>query len=84
MLLSDLQHKDIVNMTDGKNIGNIIDVIIDPMHGSISSLIIEPSKGMKNFLKRGEDTEIRWEHIKKIGEDVILVNMGYNGRDNNG
>ena len=29
MRLSDLQSKDIVNVIDGKNIGNIIDVKID-------------------------------------------------------
>ena len=27
MRLSDLQHKDVVNMLDGKKIGNIIDVV---------------------------------------------------------
>ena len=29
MRLSDLQHKDVVNMLDGKKIGNIIDVSIE-------------------------------------------------------
>ena len=29
MRLSDLQNKDIVNVIDGKNIGNIIDLSID-------------------------------------------------------
>ncbi len=72
MRLSDLQSKNIVNVADGKNIGNIIDVNVGA-DGSIESLIIEASK---NFfaLNRESDTEINWKDITKIGEDVILVN----------
>ena len=41
MRLSDLQNKDIVNIIDGKNIGNIIDAKIDERNGSIISLLVE-------------------------------------------
>ena len=44
MRLSDLQNKNIVDVTDGRNVGNIIDVKIDEATGSIVSFIIEPSK----------------------------------------
>ena len=75
MRLSDLQNKDIVNIMDGKNIGNIIDVKINETNGSIQSFIIEPSKNFLSFLNRGKDTEIKWSSIAKIGEDVILVKI---------
>lgn len=75
MLLSDLQRKDIVNITDGRNVGNIIDVKIEQSTGMIASLIIEPTKGFFSFLGRGGDTEIPWKSIAKIGEDVILVRL---------
>ena len=39
MRLSDLQNKSIVSITDGKNIGNIIDAKIDEETGNIISLI---------------------------------------------
>ncbi len=74
MRLSDLQNKVIVNMLDGKNIGNIIDVRIDEEKGSIVSLIIEPNKNIFS-LRKGVDTEINWNNITKIGEDVILVQL---------
>ena len=76
MLLSDLQRKDIVNVIDGRNVGNIIDVKVDDITGRIVSLVIEPSRGVFSFLNRGEDTEIPWKSITKIGEDVILVKLG--------
>ena len=75
MRLSDLQSKYIVNMKDGKNVGNIIDVKIDERTGAIISLIIEPNKSFFSFNKGKMDTEIAWNSIEKIGEDVILVNI---------
>lgn len=75
MRLSDLQNKDIVNIVDGKNIGNIIDVNIDEQSGNILSFIIEPSKNFLSFFNKGKDTEIKWNSIAKIGEDVILVKI---------
>lgn len=77
MRLSDLQNKDIVNITDGKNIGSIIDVQIDANSGNIISFIIEPNKNFFKFFSRNDtDTEISWNSITKIGEDVILVKIG--------
>ncbi len=75
MRLSDLQNKEIVNVVDGKNIGNIIDVKINEENGEIKALIIEPSKSMFSFFNKGGDTEIKWDNITKIGEDVILVKI---------
>ena len=43
MRLSDLQHKDVVNIIDGKKIGNIIDITVD-LKGNMEGLIIEKSK----------------------------------------
>lgn len=76
MRLSDLQNKDIVNVNDGRNIGNIIDVKIDEESGNILSFIIEPNKNFFKFLRSDKiDTEINWKSITKIGEDVILVKL---------
>lgn len=75
MRLSDLQSKNLVNMTDGKNIGTIIDVKINEETGNIDSLIIENKGAMFSFLSKDMDVEISWSDIKKIGEDVILVSL---------
>lgn len=71
MRLSDLQSKNIVNINDGKNIGNIIDVNIG-LDGTIESLVVEASKNIFS-ISRDNDSEIFWRDITKIGEDVILV-----------
>ena len=72
MRLSDLQSKNIVSVVDGKNIWNIIDVVVNS-DGKIESLVIDGNKGFFS-LNRESDTKIYWKDITKIGEDVILVN----------
>lgn len=74
MHLSDLQTKDIVDMKDGKKIGNIIDVTINDK-GFMTSLVVQRNKFSVNFFKNNSEEEIKWEQIKKIGEDVILVDI---------
>lgn len=74
MRLSDLQSKDIVALEDGKKIGNIIDVAIDDK-GNMVALIVQKSKFLNNIFASQNEIEIKWSQVKKIGEDVILVNM---------
>ena len=69
MRLSDLQHKEIVNIDGGKRIGIIIDVIIDEK-GYIKELILEDRRGRK-FTR--EEFSVSWNQIVKIGDDIILV-----------
>lgn len=74
MYLSELQNKDIVSIKDGKKIGNIVDISIDK-EGNIIALIIQKNKF--TLFRGNSDEEIKWNQIKKIGEDVILVDTNY-------
>ena len=73
MNLSDLQNKDIVNMVDGRKIGNIIDAKFNINSGVIEKLIIEPTKSL--FSLKNNEMEINFSEIKKIGEDVVLIEI---------
>ena len=61
-------------VNDGKKIGNIIDINIDT-NGKLDSLIVEKSKFIISRFSTGNEIEIKWIQIEKIGEDVILVNL---------
>lgn len=74
MRLSDLQHKDVINVTDGKKIGNIIDIIIEN-DGQMSGLVVEKNKFFISLFTSKNEIEIKWNQIEKIGEDVILVKV---------
>ena len=69
MRLSELQTKEIINMSTGKRLGLIIDVIVDNT-GLIKSLILEEKKGKR--VSR-EEYELDWSQIAKIGDDIILA-----------
>lgn len=71
MRLSELQSKKIINITDGKSMGSIIDVYVHE-NGNIESFVIESNKNFFS-LNKENDIKIEWKNITKIGEDVILV-----------
>ena len=73
MHLSELQSKQIVNIKDGKNVGKIVDAVIDN-NGNTISFIVQRSKILINIIGKN-DIEIKWNQIKKIGQDVILVDI---------
>lgn len=74
MRLSDLQHKDVVNINDGTKIGNIIDIRLDEK-GNMDGLIVEKNKFIISMFTSSNEIEIKWSQISKIGEDVILVSI---------
>ena len=74
MRLSDLQNKDIVDMASGERLGGIIDVDVNSETGTINKLIIFEKKGLFKNFKNDNEMSIYWGDIKKIGQDVILVN----------
>ena len=75
MNLSELQNKDIINIIDGKKIGNIVDVNFNIKTGVIEKLIIEPNKSFFNI--KNNLIELDFNKITKIGKDVILIEYNF-------
>ena len=65
--------KDVVNVANGKKLGNIGDIDINVQTGIINAVIIGGTGKVLGFFGRDEDIVIPWKNILKIGEDVILV-----------
>lgn len=74
MRLSDLQDKNVINIKDGKLIGNIIDITISE-EGILKSFIVEKTKFIVSKFSSSGEIEIKWNQIIKIGDDVILVEI---------
>ena len=72
--LSELQNKEIIDISTGKRGGNIIDASINN-DGTIERLILEERRNGKKILKGIKDEiTIYWDKIVKIGDDTILIN----------
>jgi YlmC/YmxH family sporulation protein len=71
--ISEFQIKDVVNVADGKKLGNISDIDISIGTGKIEAIIISENSKILGLFGRDEEIVIPWRNIMKIGEDVILV-----------
>ncbi|WNS77094.1 YlmC/YmxH family sporulation protein [Bacillus sp. DTU_2020_1000418_1_SI_GHA_SEK_038] len=71
--ISDFQMKDVINVANGKKLGNVGDIDINVQTGKINAVIIGGTGKVLGFFGRDEDLIIPWRNILKIGEDVILV-----------
>lgn len=70
---SDLRVLDVINVLDGRRLGNISDLEINLETGRVTAIIVPAPGRFLGFLGREKDYVIPWEKITKIGMDVILV-----------
>jgi len=73
MKISEFQVKDVVNVSNGKRLGNIYDLEINVATGKIEAIIIQGNAKVMGLFGRDNDIVIPWKQIVKIGADVILV-----------
>lgn len=72
----DIKNKEVINIFDGRSMGYVSDIEIDLEEGTIKGIIIPSPRNFFNIFGRNdEDYAIKWENIKTIGDDVILVDI---------
>ncbi|AOY77266.1 YlmC/YmxH family sporulation protein [Clostridium formicaceticum] len=77
MRFSAIGGKEIVNLCDGSRLGVIAesDLLIDEKTGKIVALLIPDDKNFLNFFSNNSVLEIPWEAVKKIGNDMIIIEL---------
>lgn len=70
-----LRDKDVINICDGKRLGFVGDMEIDPCGGRICALIVLCDCRPLGFGKC-EELVIPWEKVSCFGKDAVLVNIG--------
>ncbi len=75
MYYSELMAKELVNYRDGKKLGwaGNYDLAFDAESGQLLSLIIERRSWLG--IRPGEETVIPWSAVKRIGEDVVILDI---------
>ncbi len=74
---SELRAKEVVNTQDGRKLGRVCDIILCYPENRWIGIVVPSSRG---FGKKN-DLFIEFRNIVKIGEDVILVNVGAHRRE---
>ncbi|WP_110953118.1 YlmC/YmxH family sporulation protein [Anaerosinus massiliensis] len=83
MRISELYGKEIINMNDGVKL-NIVDeceLLFDEKSGKISSILLPAKHSLFPFLSESKAHMIPWRAIKKIGNEIIIIDM--NAHENN-
>jgi YlmC/YmxH family sporulation protein len=76
MKLSELGGKEIVDVKRAERLGVLgqTDLEINERTGQVEALII-PSLKWFGLRKQGGEVRVPWKHIKKIGADMIIIDI---------
>lgn len=75
MKISDFQTKDVINIVDGKKLGQVSDLELDLRQGRIEAIVVPNQSKFFGFFGGGTEVVIPWRNIVKIGMDVVLVKL---------
>ena len=71
----DFKQKEVINVCDGFRFGFVSDLVMDLRCGQITDIIIPVQTKNGHFYSRDKQCRIPWNAIKKIGSDIILVEV---------
>ena len=81
MRLSDIGYKEIIDLADGGRYGQLADseLLFDPINGKIRALLVPQIQSRMSLFRQDQNfTQLPWESIKKIGEDIIVLDTSAN------
>ena len=79
--IRDFRCKEVINICDGCRLGYVGDVNVQVPEGTVVAIVVYgPCRFFGLFGKR-EEYYIPWKCIKKIGDDIILVEKQFPPRD---
>ncbi len=70
---SELRVRDVVDVTDGRRLGNVADLEIDLETGCVTGLIVPGASRLFGLLGSEGEALVPWDDVVTIGADVILV-----------
>lgn len=73
--IADLRCKEVINICDGCRLGFVSDVQINVITGQVVAIIVPGPCRIFGLFGREDDFIIFWDRIKRIGDDIILVEV---------
>jgi len=71
--ITDLRCKEVINVNDGCRLGFPCDVEVDVVSGQLTAIVVPGSFLILGLFGKREDIVIDWNCIRRIGDDIILV-----------
>ena len=73
MTYCELRRREVINGSDGRRMGHIIDLVFSVGSGKIKGVILP--YGKRGVFSKSQDLFVPWQCVQKIGEDVIIVEI---------
>ena len=76
MSFSEIRRKDVINIVDGRKLGRPIELVLNDSACAEALVVPGRSGGLLGFLRQDrEGCVIPWGRVRRIGDDVILVEV---------
>lgn len=72
---TDLHCKEVIAVCNGQRLGFVSDVRIELPEGQVVAIIVPCPGRFFGFLGRRDDYVIPWRCIRKVGPDIVLVDI---------
>ncbi|MBE5040347.1 YlmC/YmxH family sporulation protein [Ructibacterium gallinarum] len=69
----ELRSKEVIHVGDGERLGFISNLELDAVTGRVISISVPGGYKAFGLLGKEPDRVIPWEKIKKIGDDLVIV-----------
>ena len=73
--VSELHCKEVICISDGRRLGFVCDVEIEVPEGRVCAIVVPGPGRLWGVLGQRDDYVIPWNCIKRIGPDIILVDI---------
>ena len=73
--VTQLQCKEVICIADGRRLGFITDVEVEVPDGRVVAVIVPGPCRFLGVFGRNDDFVIPWRCIRKIGPDIVLVDI---------
>ena len=73
--ISSLRCKEVVNVCNGARLGYVSDLEVELPGGRVTALLVPGPSRFFGLFGRDSDYVIPWDCIRRIGEDIILVDV---------
>ena len=73
--IADLRCKEVINICTGIRLGFVSDVLLNTVTGQLCAIVVPGCGGFLGVFGRDDDIIIPWECIRRIGDDLIIVEV---------
>jgi len=73
MRFFDMKQKEVINIKDGSRLGFVTDIEMCSEKGHAKRLIIPGPARLFGMFGREQEYRVDWEHVKQVGDDLILI-----------